>query len=145
MERFIMFLINLNLEFIMHISTQNIRYRNLGIQKYVATVVPKNKANTKDILQGETHGVCFEELEGGTREYIVTLSSIICDSKMKGTTVRTHLPPYPPQKLTVEEAAPADSADRRCLVSWTRPKGDFSKYSLMVTSLEKTKAQQQRK
>jgi hypothetical protein len=58
---------------------------------------------------------------------------------LQGTTVRTHLPPYPPQKLAVEEVAPGDSADRRFLVSWTRPKGDFSKYSLMVTYLEKAK------
>jgi hypothetical protein len=53
----------------------------------VATVFPKNKDNSKDILKGETNSVLFEELEGGTREYIVTLSAIICDSKMKGISI----------------------------------------------------------
>jgi hypothetical protein len=51
----------------------------------VATIFPKNKDNTRDILQSDAKSAFFEELEGGTREYILTLSSIITDSKMKGS------------------------------------------------------------
>jgi hypothetical protein len=64
---------------------QDISTRSLKIQRYVATIFPKNKDNTRDILQSDAKSAFFEELEGGTREYILTLSSIITDSKMKGS------------------------------------------------------------
>jgi hypothetical protein len=66
---------------------QDISTRSLKIQRYVATIFPKNKDNTRDILQSDAKSAFFEELEGGTREYILTLSSIITDSKMKGSPV----------------------------------------------------------
>lgn len=39
----------------------------------------------------------FDGLAGGTQEYILTISAIFKDTKLKGTRVRFNLPPYPPQ------------------------------------------------
>ena len=76
----------------------------------------------------DSHEEEFLDLAGGKKEYVVTLSAIIEDAKMKGLKRVTYLPPYPPQKLT---ATNTDSGTVK--ITWARPKGEFEKYILKVS------------
>ena len=76
----------------------------------------------------------FLDLAGGKKEYVVTLSAIIEDAKMKGVKRITYLPPFPPHKLVAANLSPGEAR-----ISWARPKGEFDKYILKVTSLEARK------
>ena len=112
------------------------QYHHLCLQKFVATIFPKKDGeNYKDVFKNENYIAEFENLEGGTKEYLITVSAIISDAKMKGATIRTHLPPHPPQNLRVNTEASPDNEGSRLKVSWIKPKGDFDKFRLLICKL----------
>ena len=114
---------------------QNIRVsKQLEVQKYVITIYPTDKHRTYEVAANlDYHEYEFKDLSGGNNEYIVTISAIIGDAKMKGVTTTRHLPPFPPQNLNSEELDNVDgSASIRIRVRWARPKGEFTKYILKV-------------
>ena len=112
------------------------QYHHLCLQKFVATIFPKKDGeNYKDVLKNEDYKAEFENLEGGTKEYLITVSAIISDAKMKGATLRTYLPPHPPQNLRVNTEVSAENEGSRLKVSWIKPKGDFDKFRLVVCKL----------
>lgn len=107
----------------------------LRLVKYVVTILPKIRDNYKDVAKSDRYVAEFENLEGGTREYIVTVSAIISDAKMKGAIYRTYLPPYPPQNLRVDPEPSAENEGSRLKVSWIKPKGNFDKFHLFVYNI----------
>ena len=112
----------------------------LIVQKYVTTIFPYSRHHMKTITAKENeHEVEFKDLVGGKREYVVTLSAIIGDAKMKGVNRTTYLPPYPPQKLNCVNTDNEESHGSKIKIKWTRPKGEFDKYILKVFPLERRK------
>lgn len=111
--------------------------KHIKLQKYVATILPKIKDNFHDIQPGANNTASFSELEGGTKEYIVTVSAIIGDSKMKGATYRTCLPPHPPQNLRIGQDSSKEEGDTnsKLRLSWIKPKGKFDKFLLLVENI----------
>ena len=114
---------------------QNIEVsKQLEVQKYVITIYPTDKHRTYEVAANlDYHEYKFTDLSGGKNEYIVTISAIIGDAKMKGVTTTRHLPPFPPQNLNCEQLENVDgSPTTRIRVRWARPKGEFTKYILKV-------------
>ena len=110
--------------------------QHINLQKYVATILPKIKDNFLDIEPHANNNTAkFEELEGGTREYIITVSAIIGDAKMKGATYRTCLPPHPPQNLRISQETSQENEGSKLRVSWIKPKGKFDKFLLFVDNI----------
>jgi len=108
-------------------SLQNKSSNKLKVDMYVATIFPGNKLKKVEVGRE----VSFTGLSGGTQEYIVTVSAMVNNAKMKGARTTFHLPPFPPQKLHCELCI----VEQRCRLTttWTAPRGDFHKYSLRVT------------
>eukprot|EP00092_Neocalanus_flemingeri_P001833 GFUD01001954.1.p1 GENE.GFUD01001954.1~~GFUD01001954.1.p1 ORF type:complete len:952 (+),score=205.85 GFUD01001954.1:214-3069(+) len=114
--------------------------KRLIVQKYVATIFPFSRHHMKTILAQENeHEVEFKDLVGGKREYVVTLSAIIGDAKMKGVNRTTYLPPFPPQKLNCINVDSEAIHATKIKINWTRPKGEFEKYILKVLPVEPRK------
>ena len=111
--------------------------KQLELQRYITTIFPSNDNNSQRTIRAnqDSHEVEFLDLAGGKKQYVVTLSAIIEDAKMKGLKRVTYLPPYPPQKLV---ATNSDSGLVK--ISWSRPKGEFEKYILKVALLEARKS-----
>ena len=81
------------------------------MQKYVITIYPTDKHRTYEVAANlDYHEYEFKDLSGGKNEYIVTISAIIGDAKMKGVTTTRHLPPFPPQNLNHEQLETVDGA-----------------------------------
>ena len=76
-------------------------YRHLNVQKYVVTIFPFSRDHVRHIPVNidQKYEEVFRELTGGQREYVVTISAILGDAKMKGVSRTTHLPPFPPHNL----------------------------------------------
>ena len=114
--------------------------KQIMIQKYVVTIFPSSNSNMITVLAGDAeHEVEFSDLTGGKREYVVTISAIIGDAKMKGVSRKTFLPPFPPQNLVcvpVEDKTEGAGIKIR----WSRPKGEFDKYILKVAEFEAGKS-----
>jgi len=114
--------------------------KRLIVQKYVTTIFPYSRHHMRTIdAQDNEHEVEFKDLVGGKREYVVTLSAIIGDAKMKGVIRTTFLPPYPPQKLNCVNVDNEKLQESRIKINWTKPKGEFDKYILKVFPLERRK------
>jgi len=97
---------------------------------YVATIRPGNH-EPKTLKLNWAGEVKFDELEGGTQRYTLTISELIKNSKMKGASVSFHLPPYPPQNLLCK------SEDGLLKLSWTKPrKGDIYRYRVRISLLK---------
>ena len=125
---------------------QNIEVsRQLEVQKYVITIYPTDKHRTYEVAANlDYHEYEFKDLSGGKNEYIVTISAIIGDAKMKGVTTTRHLPPFPPQNLNCEQLETEDgSTSTRIRVRWARPKGEFTKYILKVVCPSERKNSQE--
>lgn len=142
---------------------QNIEVsKQLEVQKYVITIYPTDKHRTYEVAANlDYHEYKFTDLSGGKNEYIVTISAIIGDAKMKGvTTTRVrcnyissfiiyiiffqHLPPFPPQNLNCEQLENVEgSPSTRIRVRWARPKGEFTKYILKVVCPSERKISQE--
>ena len=128
------------------------------IRTYIATIFPVGRAGggedtwrARQAAAGEA--VEFDGLAGGTQEYILTISAIFKDTKLKGTRVRFNLPPYPPQvgpvytptrstlvlqKLSCVAGACEEEPQRgQVEVSWAPPRGDHCKYKLVIAPLKK--------
>ena len=56
--------------------------------KYAVTLLPNINNSTREIDRNADYAAVFTDLEGGTKEYFITVSAIICDAKMKGATLR---------------------------------------------------------
>ena len=117
---------------------QSIRKQNM-IQKYVATICPSSDNRPKTVKAKDPLEVEFTGLTGGTKEYTVTVSAFIGDSKMKGVSKSTCLVPYPPQNL---RCIPMDDNHEGATIQikWSRPKGEFDKYILKVAELKSRKS-----
>merc|ERR1711892_1356082 len=114
--------------------------KRLIVQKYMTTIFPYSRHHMKTIqAQENEHEVEFKDLVGGKREYVVTLSAIIGDAKMKGVNRTTFLPPFPPQKLNCVNIDNEAHQESKIKINWTRPKGEFDKYILKVFPLEQRK------
>ena len=114
--------------------------KQLQLQRYVATIFPYSHNSEQTVRVDSTaaqggYEVEFHDLAGGKREYVVTLSAIIEDAKMRGVKRVTCLPPHPPSKLMATNLGPGVAR-----VAWSRPKGEFDKYILKVTLLEARKS-----
>ena len=110
--------------------------KQIMIQKYVVTIFPSATSNmiTKEAGEGQ-HEAEFTDLIGGKREYVVTISAIIGDAKMKGVSHTTFLPPHPPQNLAYAHLE--DTTEGAAVrIRWSRPKGEFDRYILKVAELE---------
>ena len=110
--------------------------KQLDVQRYITTIFPCNDNNSQRTIRAnqDSHEVEFVDLAGGRKEYVVTLSAIIEDAKMKGVKRVTYLPPYPPQKLVA-----TNNESGGVKISWARPKGEFEKFILKVALLEARK------
>ena len=107
----------------------------MEVQKYVVTIFPYSRDHIKTVW-AEPFEAEFQDLVGGKREYVVTISAIIGDAKLKGVSRTTCLPPFPPQNLSyvpVEDS----SAGTAIKIRWSRPKGEFDKYILKVSECHK--------
>ena len=106
----------------------------LEVQKYVVTIFPTVKHVSYEMsAEDNQHEYEFKDLAGGKSEYIVTVSTIIGDAKMRGVTTTRYLPPFPPQNLDCRELDNDNRArGSRIKVRWSRPKGAFDKYILKV-------------
>lgn len=122
---------------------ESARKQKLEIRTYIATIFPVGRAGggedtwrARQAAAGEA--VEFDGLAGGTQEYILTISAIFKDTKLKGTRVRFNLPPYPPQKLSCVAGACEEEPQRgQVEVSWAPPRGDHCKYKLLIAPLKK--------
>ena len=78
----------------------------------------------------------FYDLNGGKTEYVITISVVIGKSRMKGEKVVTPLLPYGAEKPRsgMVKAAQPDAVE----IFWDPPKGDFTKYVLIVDKLSET-------
>ena len=110
-------------------------HKMIEVQKYVVTIFPYSRDHIKTVW-AEPFEAEFQDLVGGKREYVVTISAIIGDAKMKGVSRTTCLPPFPPQNLSY---APVEdsSAGTAIKIRWSRPKGEFDKYILKVSECHK--------
>ena len=72
---------------------------------------------------------------GGTTKYMVMISAMVGYSKMKGVTLKTFLPPFPPQKLHCSSEIMENTKFSKAKITWTPPKGNFEKYSLRITQI----------
>ena len=107
--------------------------KQLDVQRYITTIFPCYDNNSQRTIRAnqDSHEVEFLDLSGGRKQYVVTLSAIIEDAKMRGLKRVTYLPPYPPQKLVA-----TNNESGVVKISWARPKGEFEKYILKVALLE---------
>ena len=108
--------------------------KQIMIQKYVVTIFPSATSNMITKEAGEPLEAELTDLIGGKREYVVTISAIIGDAKMKGVSHTTFLPPHPPQNLTFLEDTKDGAVQYK--IRWSRPKGEFDRYILKVAELE---------
>lgn len=78
----------------------------------------------------------FYDLNGGKTEYVITISVVIGKSRMKGEKVVTPLLPYGAEKPRsgMVKAAQPDAVE----IFWDPPKGDFTKYVLIVDKLSES-------
>ena len=109
--------------------------KQLELQRYVVTIFPYTSNSKQDVKAQDEHMADFQDLVGGKKEYVIYVSAIIEDAKMKGEKRVTYLPPYPPMKLMTSNLEPGVVR-----VTWARPKGEFDKYILKVTNLAKRKS-----
>ena len=116
------------------IPTQRFKTQKM-IQKYVVTISPSSYTRPVTVkaaapLEHDYHG-----LTGGTKEYTVTVSAFIGDSKMKGVSNSTFLLPSPPQHLKCVKTE-ANHEGAIIQIKWSRPKGEFDRYILKVAELK---------
>ena len=116
------------------IPTQRFKTQKM-IQKYVVTISPSSYTRPVTVkaaapLEHDYHG-----LTGGTKEYTVTVSAFIGDSKMKGVSNSTFLLPSPPQHLKCVKTD-ANHEGAIIQIKWSRPKGEFDRYILKVAELK---------
>merc|ERR1719233_384471 len=80
---------------------QNMRhYTKLKVDTYVATIFSSdNTFHDSKTLSKDDRSAEFKNLKGGTTKYIFTVSAMVSNTKMKGETQNSFLPPFPPQKL----------------------------------------------
>eukprot|EP00092_Neocalanus_flemingeri_P016447 GFUD01017797.1.p1 GENE.GFUD01017797.1~~GFUD01017797.1.p1 ORF type:complete len:977 (-),score=204.76 GFUD01017797.1:255-3140(-) len=117
---------------------QNIlHYDKLEIEEYIATIFSSDNAFHESKTLGKNcRSAEFKNLKGGTTKYMVTISAMVGNAKMKGVTIKTFLPPSPPQKLVCSSPEISqDTKHAKAKISWTPPKGEFEKYSLRITQL----------
>jgi hypothetical protein len=72
------------------------------VDKYLATIYPGNEQKVVENIQSVPLSVSFTGLEGGSEsgspvEYIITVSAVVSNAKMKGARRKFYLPPFPPQ------------------------------------------------
>ena len=109
----------------------NIKDTELAVDEYVVAIFSTDKKyhDHKSVNSSENCEAKFTSLEGGKTQYMVTISAIVGQAKMKGITNGEYLPPYPPQKLNCSQE------NQKIKINWTKPKGDFDKYSLKISLL----------
>ena len=113
---------------------QEIRsYQKLEVAEYIATISPGY--NWKSLSEN-TREAEFKNLEGGTTRYTITVSAIVGQAKMKGTTLTTFLPPFPPQNLQCYPSPNVTNKTTSIKITWTTPRGEFHKYSLRIALID---------
>jgi hypothetical protein len=76
------------------------KYDKLEVEEYVATLFSSDNAfHDRRNLGQNCQSAKVKNLKGGTTKYMVTISTTVGNAKMKGVTLKTFLPPFPPQKL----------------------------------------------
>jgi hypothetical protein len=83
-----------------------------------------------DLAQDENYSAIFLDLAGGKTEYIVTIACVIGKSRMKGERIVTTLLPYGPEKprAGMIKATTTNEVE----IMWDPPKGEFTKYVLVI-------------
>lgn len=87
--------------------------------------------------QNKKYSAEFEDLEGGTNEYITTITSVIGESRMKGERVVNFLPPFSPKQPRKGMADKIET--HQAQIKWIPPFGEFTKYILSIESEETKK------
>ena len=124
--------------------------RKISIDNYQITVLQKAEKTEKIIakieilaelkdsghynVHSKKYSTEFGHLQGGQNEYIVTITSVIGESRMKGERLETFLVPFdpkPPIKGMVEKVD-----THQIEIKWIPPFGDFTKYILSIQSEE---------
>ena len=116
---------------------QDIRsYEKLEVAEYIVTLFPGYdwKNLSENCREAE-----FKHLDGGLTHYTVTVSAIVGQAKMKGATVKTFLPPFPPQNLYCYPSEIVANKTTSIKITWTTPRGEFHKYSLRIALIESSK------
>ena len=113
------------------------QYDKLEVEEYVATIFSSDNAfhDWKNLGQN-CRSAEFKNLKGGTTKYMVTISAMVGNAKMKGVTLKTFLPPFPPQKLHCSSSEIMENTKfAKAKITWTPPKGNFEKYSLGISQI----------
>ncbi|XP_023334449.1 uncharacterized protein LOC111705966 isoform X2 [Eurytemora carolleeae] len=118
-------------------------HRGIMVDCYDVTIFPaesiKNTVSKKAKLKkarqelldiDNNYTACFTDLEGGRTEYIVTIACVIGRSRMKGERIVTNLLPFGPVKPRNGMCKSTETHEVE--ISWETPKGDFTKYVLIV-------------
>ena len=117
----------------------NTNIDGLVIDSYDVTIYPAEtsnnsvtlKAKTVDALENDDpYRACFLDLNGGKTEYIITIVCVIGKSRMKGIRIVTTLLPYGPEKPRAGMIKNVSTNEIE--VIWEPPKGDFTKYVIMI-------------
>ncbi|TRY63902.1 hypothetical protein TCAL_14320 [Tigriopus californicus] len=107
--------------------------RNVTIDSYEVTIFPAETVNHSQTISSNTgsiYAACFRDLSGGKTEYVITIACKVGSSRMKGEKVVTHLAPRGPEKP--RNGMLKDHGPTHVDIQWVPPKGDFTKYVLLV-------------
>ena len=113
--------------------------QGIYIDSYDVTIYPaetsrntitKMAKSANDLAQDENYSAIFLDLAGGKTEYIVTIACVIGKSRMKGERIVTTLLPYGPEKprAGMIKATTTNEVE----IMWDPPKGEFTKYVLVI-------------
>ena len=111
-------------------------HKGIEVDSYDVTIYPAESVNNtvtklkKDKDSGGMYSAWFFDLTGGKTEYIITIATVIGQSRMKGERIVTTLLPYGPEKprAGIIKTVQTDEIE----ISWEPPKGGFTKYVLAV-------------
>jgi len=117
----------------------NTNIDGLVIDSYDVTIYPAETSNNSVTLKAKTvddlenddpYRASFLDLNGGKTEYIITIVCVIGKSRMKGIRIVTTLLPYGPEKP--RSGMIKDVSTNEIEVIWEPPKGEFTKYVIMI-------------
>lgn len=112
---------------------------SIEIDSYEVTIFPAETVNNSQTVSATkfknkpAYSVWFYDLIGGKTEYVITIACMIGKSRMKGEKVVTTLMPYGPEKP--RSGMLKSSGTNQVEIFWDPPKGDFTKYTLMIEKI----------
>ena len=112
---------------------------NLFVDSYDVTIFPaetsrhtitKMAKQEEDLENDDYYSAVFNDLNGGKTEYIITIACVIGKSRMKGQRIITTLLPLGPETPRTGIVKSCNTTEIE--ITWDHPRGEFSKYLLLV-------------